>query len=59
MKLNAFSSIIWETVEKNMPMEKAFKAFKILTRKSDEEVEARIQNILDNFCEKGYMITEE
>lgn len=58
MQLSLISSIVWETIEKNMPMEKAHQACKILLRKSDEEVDARIKTIIDHFCEKGFLVIE-
>lgn len=59
MRLNLISSIVWETIEKDLPMEKAKQACKILLRKPDNEVDARVQKILDHFYEKGFLIREE
>lgn len=56
LKLSLLSSIMWETIEKSMPMEKAFQAFQILTKRSDDEVRAKMREVQESLCEKGFLI---
>ena len=59
MRLNLLSAILWETIEKDKPMEQAFRAFQILLKKPDDEIEERMEQILEQFLRNGFIIAQE
>ena len=45
-----------ENIEKRQPVENIYKIYSILSKKPDDEVHEKIDGMLEDLCEKGYLI---
>lgn len=59
IRLTLPSVIFWGMLEKNKTQEDMSHAFKILTHKTDEEIQKMIDSMLDSFLKKNLLIAED
>lgn len=59
IQLPLFSAAVLEEIEKGRDLSVISGAFQKLTRKPASEIDSKIKTILDNLCEKGYLIQEK
>lgn len=55
-RLPLLSAAIWEEVEKGNNTDKLRFAFQTLTHKPEEEIQARIDGILEDLFQRGYLV---
>ncbi len=56
LRLKLTHAIVWDIISREGPVEDICRVFSILTKKPDKEVRTRVQKLLDDFCEKGFLI---
>ncbi len=59
MKLSLMGAALWEEIEKGNGTDNICIIFQKLAKKPREEIEARINSILEDLCEKSYLIRVE
>lgn len=52
-QLSLFGAALMENIVSKKPIEDVVKAYKILTRKTEEESQKKISEMLEDFLEKG------
>ncbi len=56
MRLSLLKAAIWEDVEKGRDVSFVIQFFQALTKKPKNEIKERIDQVLDEMYEKGYLI---
>ncbi len=55
-RLTLIGAIIWTGIEKNYPMEKVLEAYRIFSKKSDEELTAKVEEFCQALCRRGFAL---
>ena len=58
LKLSLITAIAWEAVGKNKEQD-IYKVYGILSKKSEEEVQEKVEELLRGLSEKGFLIEAE
>ena len=59
LPLTLMGAIVWTGIQKDYPIEKVLEAFRIFSKKPDEELIEKIDSFCEKLYQKGFIISKE